>query len=115
MIGHIVWDKDRPMTKKINGYIEKLRENFETNLDCYFDEFKRKIKNRMIIPMSMIDQYYDHICFMADIDYTYAQAVIPKVAWLRPMQYEFNVDEVSTTITPLLAEAIDKNVELFNI
>ena len=73
------------MTKKINVYIEKLGESYETILDGYFEEFKRKMKNTMRITKSMVDQYYDHICLMVDIDNTFSQAIILRVTWLRPM------------------------------
>ena len=35
------------------------------------------------------------------------------IAWFRLMQYESNVNEVSTTFIGLLSEEIDKNVEQF--
>lgn len=41
-IGYIVWDKSRPVTEKINGYIEKLGENFETILDGFLMNSKEK-------------------------------------------------------------------------
>ena len=44
---------------------------------------------------------------MVVIDYTYIQAVIPRVRWLRPLGYELDVDQASTTITSLLVEEID--------
>ena len=80
-----------------------MGEKFETILDGYFDEFKGKINNRLRIPKLVVYHYYNHIFFMVDIDYTYAQEVIPRVTWLRPMEYEVNVDEVSTIVTILLS------------
>lgn len=109
-----MWDKSKPITKHINGYIEQLRENFETILDGYFDEFKGKMKNEMRIPMLVVDHYYDHIFFMVDTNFTYAWVVRPRIAWLRPMQYEVNVDEISVTTTTLLAEEIDNNAKTLN-
>ena len=41
------------------------------------------------------------------------QASTPRVRWLRPLGYEINVDEASTTITALLAEEIDKSAKIF--
>lgn len=68
----------------------------------------------MRIPKSFVDHYYDHICFMVDTNYTYAQDVMPRVAWFRPMQYEVNVYEVFSKVTTLVLEAIEKDTESNN-
>ena len=80
-----------------------MRDNFEAFMDNYFDEFKIKMKNRMRNPKLVVDKYYDEICFIMDTDFVYAQVVIPRVVWLRPMPYEVNVDDILTTMTGLLA------------
>lgn len=84
-IGTIVWDRTRPMTKQINDFIEQLGEIFETIMDGYYEEFKGKMKNRLRIPQSVIDHYYEDICFMMEIDFTYVQVPLPRLAWIRPM------------------------------
>ena len=43
----------------------------------------------------------------------FIQAAIPRVRWLRPLGYEINVDEASTTITTLLVEEVDKTAKIF--
>ena len=53
------------------------------------------------------------ICFLVDIDFTYIQAAIPRVRWLRPLGYELNVDEASAAITALLVEELDKTAKPF--
>lgn len=83
-------------------------------MDGYFEEFKGKMRNRLIIPHLVVDHYYDDICFMVEIDYTYAQVVLPKVAWIRPMQYEVNIDEIIVAMIAFLSEEIDKNSKPFN-
>ena len=40
------------------------------------------------------------------------QAATPRVRWLRPLGYEINVDEASTTITTLLVEEVEKNEKI---
>ena len=67
----------------------------------------------MRIPISLVEQYYNDICFLVDIDYTYIQAIVPRVRWLRPLGYEINIDEASATITTLLAKDIDKSAPHF--
>ena len=53
------------------------------------------------------------VCFLVDIDYTHIQATIPRIRWLRPLGYEINIDEASTTITTFLVEEIDKSAPHF--
>ena len=57
----------------------------------------------------MVEQHVNDVCFLVDIDYTYIEAAIPRIRWLRPPCYEINIDEASATITTLLAEEIDKS------
>ena len=67
----------------------------------------------MRIPISLVKQHVNDICFLVDIDYTYIQAVVPRVIWLRPLGYELDVDQASTTITARLVEDIDKAAKPF--
>ena len=71
------------------------------------------MKERMKIPISLVEKHYNGICFLVDANYTYVQAATPRVIWLRPLGYEINVDEASTTITTLLVEEVDKNEKIF--
>ena len=50
---------------------------------------------------------------MVDIDFTYVQAIIPRVRWLRPLGYELDIDQASAAIIALLAEEVDKNAKAF--
>ena len=51
--------------------------------------------------------------FLVDIDFTYIQAAIPRVRWLRPLGYEINVDEAFSVISTLLSEEMDKEAKPF--
>ena len=82
-------------------------------MTSYFEDFKKSMKQRMRIPISLVEQYYNDICFLVDIDYTQIQIVVPRVRWLRPLGYEINVDEASVAITALLAEKVDKSAKIF--
>lgn len=83
--------------------------NFETLMTSYFEYLKKTMKQRLRIPISLVEKHVNDVFFLADIDYTYIQATIPRIRWLRPLGYEINIDEASTTITTLLAEEIDKS------
>ena len=67
----------------------------------------------MRILVSLTKKYEKDIFFLVDIDYTYIQAVIPRVRWLRPLGYELDIDQASATITALLVEEVDKNAKAF--
>ena len=67
----------------------------------------------MKIHVSLVEKHENDVCFLVDIDYTYIQAAILRVRWLRPLGYEINIDEAFTTITTLLAEDIDKSAPHF--
>ena len=90
-----------------------MGDNFETIMTSYFEDFKKCMKKRLKIPISLVEQYINDIFFLVDIDYTYIQAIVPRIRWLRPLGYEMNIDEASTTITTLLAEEIDKSAKPF--
>ncbi len=61
----------------------------------------------------MVEKHVNDVCFLVDIDYTNIQVAIPRVRWLRPLGYETNIDEASTTITTLLAKEVDKSAPHF--
>ena len=60
------------------------------------------MKQRLRILVSIVEQHINDIFFLVDIDHTYIQVAVPRVIWLRPLGYELEVDEPSTTITTLL-------------
>ena len=62
----------------------------------------------MRILLSLVEQHFHDIYFLVDIDYTYIQAVVPKVRWLRPLGYELDANQALAAITIVLAEDIDK-------
>ena len=82
-------------------------------MTSYFEDFKKSMKQRLRIPVSLVEKHYNDIFFLVDIDYTYIQATIPRVGWLRPLGYAINVDEAFATITTLLVEEIDKDAKPF--
>ena len=82
-------------------------------MTSYFEDIKKSMKQRLRIPVSLVEQHINDIFFLVDIDYTYIQVAMPRVRWIRPLGYEINIDEVSSTITTLLVEEIDKSAKPF--
>lgn len=71
------------------------------------------MKNRMMIPQSVVDHYYDNIYFMVNTNFTYVEAMFAIFAWLIRMKYEVNVNNVTALGTSMLSGEIDKNVKPF--
>lgn len=113
--GKVTWKTDRTIISQVNDYIEQLGDNFESIMTSYFEDFKKTMKQRIRIPVSLVEKHINDICFLVDIDYTYIQVAIPRVRWLRPLGYELNVDEASAAITALLAKEVDKTAKPFGI
>ena len=90
-----------------------MGDNFDDQMSIYFDDFKSAMKRRMRIPVSLVEKHVNDIFFLVDIDYTYIQAVLPRIRWLRPLGYELDVDQALAAITTLLNEEMDKTTKAF--
>jgi len=53
--------------------------NFETLMTSYFEDFKKTMKKRLRIQISLVEKHVNDVCLLVDIDYTYIQATIPRV------------------------------------
>ena len=93
---------------QINDFIEQLGDNFESIMTSYFEDFKKTMKGRMRIPISLVEKHVQDIFFLVDIYFTYIQAALPRVRWLRPLGYEINVNEALAAITALLSEELTR-------
>ena len=67
---------------QINDYIEQLGDNFESIMTSYFEYFKKTMKGRMRIPISLVEKHEKDICFLVDIDFTYIRDALLRVRWL---------------------------------
>ena len=90
-----------------------MGDSFDAQMTIYFDDFNNSMKNRIGILVSLVEEHVNDIYFLVDIDYTYVQAVIPRVRWLRPLRYELDVDQASIAIIKFLIEEIDKDAKHF--
>ena len=91
-----------------------MGDNFEAQMTSYFEDFKKSMKQRLRILVSLVEQHVNDICFLVDIDYTYIQVVVPRVRWIRPLGYELDIDEASTKIIAFPIEDIDKASKPFS-
>ena len=82
-------------------------------MTSYFEDFKKEMKQRFRIPKSLVETCAKDILFLVDTNYTYAQAIMSRVRWLKALPYEVNIDETSTAITAILSEEIDNNAIYF--
>ena len=90
-IGKVRWDPDQTIVTQINEFIKQMGDNFDAQMTSYFEDFKKSMKQRMRIPVSLVEQHVNDIFFSVDIDHTYIQAILPRVRWLRPLGYELDV------------------------
>lgn len=84
-------------------------------MTSYFEYFKKSMKQRMRILVSLVEDHFNDVFFLVDTDFTYVQGTIPRVIGLRPLAYKINMDEASIAITALLAEEVDKKTTTFGI
>lgn len=82
-------------------------------MTSYFEDFKKYLKQRLRILVSLVDKNYNDVFFLVDVGHTYVQAAIPRVKWIKPLPYGINVDEALSAITTLLVEDIDKSSTSF--
>ena len=65
MIG---WKANRSIAIQIIEFIEQMGNNFETIMTGYFEDFKKSMKQRLRIHVSLVEQHINEICFLVDID-----------------------------------------------
>ena len=82
-------------------------------MDNYFEVFKEKMNKKFRIPPKLIEDYKDDICFMVDCERVYIQAVILRIAWVKPLPYEINIDEARDIIEALVNELANPNLPTF--
>ena len=90
-----------------------MGENYSSIMDNYLDAFKEKMNNRFRIPKKLFEDHNDDLCFMVDSDKVYIQAVRPKIAWVKPLGYEVNIDEKKYIIEALINEPVDHKAAYF--
>ena len=110
----VSWKTNRSVVAQVNEYIEQMRTNFEALMTSYFEDFKKTMKQRLRIPISLVEKHVNDVFFLVHIDYTYIQAAIPRIGWPRPLGYEINIDEASAAITTFLVEEIYKSSPHFD-
>ncbi len=111
--GTVVWKKDIPVLYQTNEFVAEMGENFDSIMDNYFEDFKERMNNRFRIPPKLVEDYKDDVCFMVDCDKVYIQAVRPRVAWIKPLPYEVNIDEARDIIEALVNELVDPRQQIF--
>ena len=110
-----MWNKDWHVVYQINKYIVELGDNFENIMDAYFDDFKERMQNRYRIPRKFVEEFEKDICFLVDCDNVHIQAIKPRIAWVKPLSYEINIDETRVIIEALLNEPVDEHENYFSM
>ena len=105
--GNIVQEKDTLVLYQINEFIDEMGENFEGIMDAYFEKFKGRMHSMFRIPKQLVDDYEQNICFLVGCDKVHIQVVRPRIAWVKPLEYEVNIDETRDIIEDLINELVD--------
>ena len=50
-----------------------MGQNFDAQMTSYFEDFKKSMKQRMRILVSLVEKHVNDIFFLVDIDFTYVQ------------------------------------------
>ena len=101
------------MLYQINEHIVEMGENYNSIMENYFDVFKENMNNRFRIPNKLVEDYKDDVCFMVDSDKVYIQAVRPRIAWVKRLGYEVNIDETKDIIEAIVNEPVDPKLGYF--
>lgn len=88
--------------------------NIDNIIDNYFETFKEKMQRKFRIPRKLVEDYEQDIYFMVDYDKVYIQVVKPRVAWVKHLEYEVNIDGTKDIIEALLNECVDPKEILFS-
>ena len=75
-------------------------------MDNYFDSFKEKMQNRFRISRRLVEDYEQDIYFMVECDKVHIQIVRHRVAWVKPLEYEVNINDTKDIIKSLLNELV---------
>ena len=82
-------------------------------MDSYSDAFKEKMNKRLRIIKNLVDDYKDDIYFMVDSDKVYIQVARPRIVWVKPLDYEVNIDETKDIIEALIKKTNDPKIAYF--
>ena len=72
------------------------------------------MNNRFKIPKKFVEDYKDDICFMVDSDKVYIQVVRLRIASVKLLGYEVNIDESKDIIEALINEPFDPKETYFD-
>lgn len=59
--GKIAWKKNGSIVVQIGEFIEKMGDNFESIMTSYFEDFKKSMKQRHGIPVSLVEKHFNDV------------------------------------------------------
>lgn len=66
-VGDVQWSPDQPATKQIKESIQAIGTGYPEVLNKYFDEFRRKMSQRVRISGDIVKKYEDDIYFTIQV------------------------------------------------
>ena len=55
LVGKVNWDPNKTIVAQINEFIDQIGDNFDAQMTSYFEDFKKSMKQRMRIPVSLVE------------------------------------------------------------
>ena len=69
--GKVGCKTNRSIAIQINEYIEHLGDSIDSIMTSYFEGFKKSMKQRLTILVSLVEKHEKEIFFLVHIDFTY--------------------------------------------
>lgn len=108
------WNDGKTTMERINQvYMRHLIDKVNESVVLVIKTFQSLMKNRSRIPQSIVEKYKNEICFMVDTDFTYIEAVEPRVEFIDPLGYEIFETEVEEYMNRFLKRKLDIHNNIF--
>lgn len=75
--------------------------------------FQSEMKLRSRIPKSVVEKYKDELCFMVDTNFTYMEAVTPRVIYVDPLGYDITEEIIESYVQKILSADLDPKIPRF--
>lgn len=88
-----IWDNNQCTMNLVTHYYHKHpKENITIDIARLIKSFEVAMKQRYIIPPTLVDKYSNDICFIVEIGVTFMEAIEPRVIFIDHMGYEMSED-----------------------
>lgn len=112
-VGHKDFAYDTSIGKQIKEAITSMGSDGDKLVKDYFRNFQDKMRQREMIPQSIVDKYDKHICFVVKRDEIWMEAIRPRTVWITKMGYEVDSHILDSYAKILLDDPLEPIEEIF--